>query len=395
MYKTWFATLLVIQTVPALAWAQMTADLPVPPDGYDAMKDVPHGEVSGVIMYPTGNGMTATRVYTPPGYSEAQQYPALYLLHGIGGNENEWYQGGGVPHYILDNLLAENKIKPMVVVLPKAGIANDFASFGAFEDVLVNDLIPYIEANYSVIPTREARAIAGLSMGGGQTLDFGFGNMDVFANLGAFSPAPNTPGVTQAIPDAAAVKQQMKSIFISAGSGQGDSGYLMTARGYANFMDDNTIEHVFQIEPNLNHDFTNWKRGLYNFSQRIFEDTTSPGGAGGMGAGGAAGAGGQNGGTAGASAGSPSNGGANTAGGPAGGAGVTAGTSSGGASGSGVIPSGGTQAGTATNPATGGLPADGSGCACKVGAERGSWASSFALAAAAAGLFSARRRRRA
>lgn len=393
--KTWLATLFVIQLVPALAWAQTNANLPAPPAGFDTMKDVPHGEVD-LIMYPAGGEMRPTRIYTPPGYSEAQQYPTLYLLHGIGGNENEWYSGGGNPHHILDNLLAENKIKPMVVVLPKAGNANDFASFGAFEAILLDDLIPYIEANYSVIKTREARAIAGLSMGGGQTLDFGFGNMDVFASLGAFSPAPNTPQVTQAIPDAAAVKQQMKSIFISAGSGNGDSGYLATAEGYASFLEDNDIEHVFQIEPNLNHDFTNWKRGLYNFSQRIFEDTTSPGGAGGMGGMGGMGGGTPNGGTGGASAGSPSNGGANTAGRPAGGTGgtgVAAGASSGGASGSGVIPTGGTQAGTATNPATGGPPDDGSGCACKVGAQRGSWMSSFALAAAAIGLLRARRRR--
>jgi MYXO-CTERM domain-containing protein len=322
------------------------------------------------------------------------QYPTLYLLHGIGGSENEWYQGGGVPHHILDNLLAENKIKPMVVVLPRAGENGNFATFAEFEPILIDDLIPYIEANYSVIKTREARAIAGLSMGGGQTLDFGFGNMDVFASLGSFSPAPNTPPVMQAIPDAAAVKQQMKSIFISAGSGNGDSGYLTTARGYATFLEDNDIEHVFQIEPNLNHDFTNWKRGLYNFSQRIFQDTGSPGGAGGMGGGGAGGQNGGSGGTGGASGGSPASGGANPAGG-VGGSGMTAGTtSSGGASGSGVVPSAGTQAGgSGTNPATGAPPAE-EGCACKVGAQRGSWASGFALAAAAVGLLSARRRRR-
>lgn len=400
--KTWLATLFVIPAVPALAWAQVLANLPAPPAGFDTMKDVPHGEVE-LVMYPAGGGMRPTRVYTPPGYSEAQQYPTLYLLHGIGGDENEWYSGGGNPHHILDNLLAESKIKPMIVVLPKAGESGDFATFGAFEAILLDDLIPYIEENYSAIKTREARAISGLSMGGGQTLDFGFGNMDVFASLGAFSPAPNTPGVTSAIPDVAAVKQQMKSIFLSCGTGAGDAGddgmgaYRATCRSYANFMDDNDIEHVYQEEANLNHDFTNWKRGLYNFSQRIFEDTTSPsGGSGGMGSGG--GAGGPNGGAGGSSAGSPANGGSNTAGGPAGGAGGTGmtagGSSSGGASsGSGNIPSGGTQAGTATNPGTGSPPDSGSSCAFKVGEQRGSWLSSFALAAAALGLLGARRRR--
>lgn len=401
--KTWLATLFVIHAVPAVAWAQVTADLPVPPAGFDTMKDVPHGEVSDVIMYPADGGMRRTRVYTPPGYSEAQQYPALYLLHGIGGSEDEWYDQGA-PHHILDNLLAENKIKPMVLVLPRAGESGQFQTFAAFESILVNDLVGYIEANYSVIPTREARALAGLSMGGGQTLDFGFGNMDVFASLGAFSPAPNAPSVTSAIPDVAAVKQQMKSIFISCGTGPGEAdpgvGYLTRCQSYANFMDDNDIEHVYQEEPNLNHEFVNWKRGLYNFTQRIFDDTTSPGGSGGMGGGGTGGTagsgGGANGGTGGSSAGSPANGGANAAGGTAGGAGgtsMTAGSSSGGASGSGAIASGGTQAGTATNPANGGPPDGGAGCGCRVGAQRGSWASSFALAAAALGLLRARRRR--
>jgi MYXO-CTERM domain-containing protein len=396
--KTWLATLFVIHTVPALAWAQVTANLPVPPAGFDMMKDVPHGEVSDAIMYPADGGMRPTRVYTPPGYSDAQQYPALYLLHGIGGSEDEWYDQGA-PHHILDNLLAENKIKPMVLVLPRAGENGQFQTFAEFEPILVNDLVPYIEANYSVIKTREARALAGLSMGGGQTLDFGFGNMDVFASLGAFSPAPNTPSVTSRITDVAAVKQQMKSIFLSCGTGAQEinDGYRGRCQSYANFMDDNDIEHVYQEEPNLNHEFGNWKRSLYNFTQRIFEDTTGSGGSGGSGGmGGGGGAGGQNGGTGGASAGSPATGGANTAGGKAGGAGgtgMTAGTSSGGASGSGVIPSGGTQAGTATNPGNGSPPDDGSGCGCKVGAQRGSWASSFALAAVALGLLGARRRR--
>ncbi len=152
-------------------------------------------------------------VYTPPGYDKKKKYPVLYLLHGIGGDEKEWLKGGN-PQVILDNLYAEKKLEPMIVVMPNGramkddrAVGNAFdpekiAAFATFEKDLLNDLIPYVEKKYRVFTDREHRAIAGLSMGGGQSLNFGVGNPDKFAWVGGFSSAPNTkrPGGTRAKP---------------------------------------------------------------------------------------------------------------------------------------------------------------------------------------------------
>ena len=121
----------------------------------------------------------------------------MYLLHGIGGDEKEWLNGGQ-PQVILDNLYADNKIEPMIVVMPNGRAMKDdratgnimapekVQAFADFEKDLLNDLIPFIEKKYPVIKDREHRAIAGLSMGGGQSLNFGLGNLDKFAWIGGF-----------------------------------------------------------------------------------------------------------------------------------------------------------------------------------------------------------------
>jgi enterochelin esterase-like enzyme len=388
----WLATLVVINTAAVPARAQ-TANLPVPPAGFDQVKNgVPKGTVTLVNYQTQSNGSMPARVYTPPGYAEDKQYPTLYLLHGIGGDENEWYNQGA-PHVILDNLLAESKVKPMVLVLPRAKVGDDFP---AFEDVLLNDLIPYIEDNYSVVKASSGRALAGLSMGGGQTLAFGFGNVDVFTHLGIFSPAPNSPNPpANAFTDLEATKREVKVIYLSCGTVE--QPYRGTCEAYDEYMNDNDIEHTFQLEEGLDHNFTNWKRGLFNFSQRIFDDVgPSPGGAGGMAGMAGGGAGGQGG--ASGAGGSSSNGG--TGGSPAaGGVAGSAVVGSGGASGAGIIGAAGAQAGSSANPATGNGTAPsgddgGAGCACKLAPQRSSWVLSFAFAAAGAALFRARRRAR-
>src|SRR5690606_27642748 len=126
-------------------------------------------------------------VYLPPGFSKKEKYPVLYLLHGIGGDEKEWLNGGH-PEVILDNLYADGKLEPMIVVMPNGRAMKDdraggnimepdkVQAFATFEQDLLNDLIPFIEKKYPVLNDREHRAIAGLSMGGGQSLNFGLGN---------------------------------------------------------------------------------------------------------------------------------------------------------------------------------------------------------------------------
>ena len=154
-------------------------------------------------------------VYTPPGYSQGQEISVLYLLHGIGGDETEWPRVAK-PDVILDNLIADSKAVPMIVVMPNGRAQkNDRAegdpfatapAFAAFEKDLLNDVIPSIEKNYSVKADREHRALAGLSMGGGQSLNFGLTHLDTFAWVGGFSSAPNTSPPAELMPDPAAAK---------------------------------------------------------------------------------------------------------------------------------------------------------------------------------------------
>jgi pimeloyl-ACP methyl ester carboxylesterase len=181
-------------------------------------------------------------VYTPPGYSPQKKYPVLYLLHGIGGDETEW-ERFAKPGLLLDNLLADGKAAPMIIVMPNGRAqkndraeGNVFASapaFAAFEKDLLEDLIPFMESHYSVQGNREHRAIAGLSMGGGQSLNFGLAHLDTFAWVGGFSSAPNTKPPAELLPDPAAAKAKLKLLYLSCGNkdgliriSQGVHGYL-------------------------------------------------------------------------------------------------------------------------------------------------------------------------
>ena len=171
---------------------------PDPPAGIVERRDgIAHGKLE-MIEYDS-KSVGAPRkmdVYTPPGYTTPQKYPVLYLLHGIGGDETEW-QRFATPDMLFDNLIADGKAVPMIVVMPNGRAQkNDRAegnvmasapAFAAFEADLLNDVIPTIESRYSTYTDRDHRALAGLSMGGGQTLNFGFGNMDQFAWIGAFT----------------------------------------------------------------------------------------------------------------------------------------------------------------------------------------------------------------
>ncbi len=272
-----FAKILIVGSmlVPALVGASDPANLPVPPSGFDSKVSAnPHGKLDVSVTYPTRkyNNQKVT-VYTPPGYSTSQKYPVVYLMHGIGGNEVSWIGQGsneGDAANIIDNLLVANKCKPMIVVLPdgKMGTGDDFVRFANFGDVLLNDLIPWVEKTYSAATDADSRAIAGLSMGGGQTFNFGFPNTDKFHYIGPYSAAPNTSAPATTIKDVAKVKQDVKVIYI----GRGDANGEITAGSdqYHNFLDQNNITHIYQIEKGLAHEKRTWDRCFYNFAQRIF-----------------------------------------------------------------------------------------------------------------------------
>jgi enterochelin esterase-like enzyme len=250
------------------------------PPGFDSLRvDIPHGKID-TIIYPSKTVGTNRRaiIYTPPGFSKKRKYPVLYLLHGIGGDEKEWLNGGK-PQVILDNLYAENKIEPMIVVMPNGramkddrAVGNIFDSakvqaFATFEKDLLNDLIPYIEKNFSVLTDREHRAIAGLSMGGGQSLNFGLGNLNKFAWVGGFSSAPNTKRPEELVPDPEVAKQKLKLLWISCGD---NDGLITFSKRTHDYLYEKNIPHIYYIEPGV-HDFKVWKNGLYMFSQFLFK----------------------------------------------------------------------------------------------------------------------------
>jgi enterochelin esterase-like enzyme len=250
------------------------------PQGFDSLRaDIAHGKID-TVRYQSKTVETTRKaiIYTPPGFSNDKKYPVLYLLHGIGGDEKEWLNGGQ-PQVIMDNLYAEKKIEPMIVVMPNGrAMKNDRATgnimspdkvqaFATFEKDLLNDLIPFIEKKYPVFKDREHRAIAGLSMGGGQSLNFGLGNLDTFAWVGGFSSAPNTKAPEVLVPNPDETKKKLKLLWISCGA---NDGLITFSRRTHDYLKANDVPHIYYIEPGV-HDFKVWKNGLYMFSQFLFK----------------------------------------------------------------------------------------------------------------------------
>jgi len=249
--------------------------------GFDVVRDdIIHGKIETHTYSSTTVGTKRkVLIYTPPGYSKDKRYPVLYLLHGIGGDEKEWLNGGQ-PQVILDNLYSENKVEPMIVVLPNGRAMKDdratgnimapdkVQAFATFEQDLLNDLIPFVEKEYSVITDREHRAIAGLSMGGGQSLNFGLGNLNQFAWIGGFSSAPNTKKPEELVPDPAKTKQLLKLLWISCGDKDGLIGFSKRTHDY---LITNNIPHIYYVISGGFHDFKVWKESLFQFSQLLFK----------------------------------------------------------------------------------------------------------------------------
>ena len=321
-----------VYAVALIAQAPVTATFPNAPAGFDARRPgIQAGRVERIEYDSkvTGNKRPAV-VYLPPGYSSARKYPVLYLLHGIGGNENHWTQSGKADS-ILDNLIADNKTLPMIVVMPNGRASNEpstmsfgrggpargnrgaqpqggqgqapappagatpqaggqtgaapaagngrggrlggtgmgveFTAYAAFEKELIGDLVPFIEARYSVQADREHRALAGLSMGGGQSLNFGLGNLNTFAWVGGFSSAPNTAPPAQLVTDAAAARRQLKLLWVSCGD---KDSLFNISEGVHKYLDEQKVPHVWHIDVGGAHDFTVWKNDLYHFSTLLF-----------------------------------------------------------------------------------------------------------------------------
>ena len=240
-------------------------------------KDIPHGKLE-MIEYKSKTVGTTRKlnVYTPPGYTTDKKYPVLYLLHGIGGDETEW-QRFATPDIMLDNLIADGKAEPMIIVMPNGRAQkNDRAegdvmaaapAFAVFERDLLDDVIPAIESRYSVDSNREKRALAGLSMGGGQSLNFGLTHLDQFAWVGGFSSAPNTKPPAELVPDPEAAKKQLKLLWLSCGN---KDGLIRISQGMQSQLKKNAVPHIWNVDGH-GHDATHWRNNLYHFTQKLFK----------------------------------------------------------------------------------------------------------------------------
>jgi endo-1,4-beta-xylanase len=253
-----------------------------PPAGFNSPRNgIPKGKLEWVSYESKTVGTTRRmQVYTPPGYSKDARYPVLYLLHGIGGDESEWQRFARVDA-LLDNLIADGKALPMIVVMPNGRAQpNDRAegdvfaaapAFARFERDLLDDVIPAIESRFPVQPAREARALAGLSMGGGQTLNFGLTHLDTFAWIGAFSSAPNTRPPADLIPRPAETKEKLKLLLLSCGN---KDGLIRVSQRMQRYLKEHDIPHIWHVD-DKGHDATHWANSLYWFSQKLFQTATT------------------------------------------------------------------------------------------------------------------------
>jgi enterochelin esterase-like enzyme len=321
----------------AHAWGQTDAKLEPAPSGFASQRDgVDRGKIETVEYDSKSVGDTRKMtVYLPPGYSTDIKYPVLYLLHGAGDNEGGWIRNGSA-NVILDNLFADKKIVPMIVVMPngspqgprpgtvlagtimkradadKNGIVSreeflaaaealykeldtgkldekqlatglnrlmpppatpggrqrgfgDFVS--GFENDLVKDIIPYVESHYPVQADREHRAVAGLSMGGGQALTIGLRHLDLFAYVGGFSSAlfGNSSAL---VSDPAAATKQLRLLWLSCG----DEDRLMEAsKTFHTSLEQKNVPHLWHVDSGA-HTWPVWKNDLYLLAQRLFRD---------------------------------------------------------------------------------------------------------------------------
>ena len=281
---------------------------------YYSVQDVPHGQTSQRWYFSKVTGKwRRCYVYTPPDYeaSGRSRYPVLYLLHGWGENEQGWnFQGRA--DLILDNLIAAKKAKPMVIVMdnlnavrpdedaslysarsiiarasmadipaapgrsaPAGGRGAGFpANFGsAFTEMMLTDLIPMVERTYRVLPGRENRAMAGLSMGGMQSFVTVLGNVDKFAYLGGFSGSSGGRGGFDAktsnngvFADAAAFNKKMKLVFLGIGSVEGPG-----TKNFSDQLKDAGIHNIYFESPGTAHEWLTWRRCLNDFAPRLFK----------------------------------------------------------------------------------------------------------------------------
>jgi enterochelin esterase family protein len=256
-------------------------------------RDVPHGAVAAVTYY-SGvlKRFRRMHVYTPPGYEKGRgKYPVFYLLHGAFDCDDSWPSVGRAG-FILDNLIAAGKAKPMVVVMPAGHTSRKFRERGAPDEFIqefLDDIMPYAETHYRIRADRRHRAIAGLSMGGGQTINIAIPHLDKFAYIGVFSSGvfgiagplrpPGAPAASAPPPgppweeehaaelDNAAAKKGLRLFWFSTGK---DDFLIRTTQATVDMFKKHGFEVVFQESPG-GHTWINWRNYLNEFAPRLFQ----------------------------------------------------------------------------------------------------------------------------
>lgn len=259
------------------------------PENFSAVQEgVNYGTMMEITYDSKTTGTTRkANIILPPDYSEEKEYPVLYLLHGIGGNHNEWKNGQAAN--VIGNLVAAGETSEMIVVMPNVRArANDgsnpsdiyslehYQAFDNFINDLRDDLMPFLEANYAVATGKENTAIAGLSMGGRESLYIGFSMPETFGYIGAFCPAPgllsySNFGVSEEglFTTETFTLPEGSNNFVMIVAGLSDTVVGAFPSSYHQALEDNGVEHVY-YETQGGHDFGVWRHGLYNFAKNIF-----------------------------------------------------------------------------------------------------------------------------
>ncbi len=255
-------------------------EIPAHDQDFYALKNVPHGHLREIFFHSKStNSERRAFVYTPPDYDQSahKRYPVLYLQHGYGENEYGWGAQGHAGR-IMDNLIAEGKAKPFIIVMTY-GMTNEIRFGGMaefkiepFQTVLIDELIPYVDANFRTLADQPNRAMAGLSMGGMETKTITLKNLNVFSHIGLFSGGSIAPGD---IADMAAFKEKNKLVFVSYGSREIGNGNQPRRGGDPKVAVDALktagVNSVFYVSPDTAHEWQTWRRSLKEMAPMLFQ----------------------------------------------------------------------------------------------------------------------------
>lgn len=270
------------KTVGSTKMQTCFVEIPEPGVDFYDIKNVPHGQVRMVWYFSkVTNAWRRVLVYTPPDYetNPTRRYPMLNLRHGGGEDETGWVEQGKA-NIILDNLIAEGKAEPMIVVMdwgqaptPDQAIhIPDTPPLPEIGQVTIDELTPFIDENFRTIPDRDHRAMAGLSMGSVQTLYIGLNNLDTFSALGVFSRRPMSPAefsnFDEIFADAEAFNEKVHLFWWGAGTAE--EGIYNATKANLKELEDKGINSVFVEFPGTSHQFQTWRKCLYDFAQRLF-----------------------------------------------------------------------------------------------------------------------------